>query len=65
MKNIFNGWFKPKVLPVRWPMLLFHWPAQASYHHLFQGYLMLINCVNFMLLILKQHLLSLYRFTIK
>ena len=30
-----------------------------------QGYLMLINRIHPMLLILKQHLLSLYRFTIK
>ena len=28
---------KPKALHVPWPMLLFHQPAQASYHRLCSG----------------------------
>ena len=56
---------KPKALHIPWLMLLFHQPAQPSYHHLCSGYPMLINCVHLMLLILKQYLLPVYCFTIK
>ena len=36
-KNVFDGWFKPKVLHMPWLMLLFHLPVQVSYHRLCSG----------------------------
>ena len=56
---------KPQALHIPWSMLLFHRPEQVSYRRLCLGYLILINRVNLMLFILKQHLLLIYCFTIK
>ena len=48
---------KPQALHIPWSMLLFHRPEQVSYRRLCLGYLILINRVNLMLFILKQHFL--------
>ena len=37
MKNIFDGWFKLKLLHIPLPILLFRQPAQSSYHRLCSG----------------------------
>ena len=66
---LMDNFIKPKVLHIPWLMLLFHPPVQGYVQSYLivsvQGYLMLIDCVHFMLLILKQHLFPVYCFTIK
>ena len=54
--------FKLRPLHIPWLMLLFHRPLIIVS---VQGYLMFINRVHLMLLILKQCLLPVYRFTVK
>ena len=56
---------KPKAIHVPWPMVLFHRLHNPLMIVSVKDYLMFINRVNLMLLILKQHLLSVYHFTIK
>ena len=65
MKNIFDGWFKLKAPDVLLPMLLSHRLHGPLFIVSFKGYIVLINHAHLMLLILKQHLLCICRFTIK